>query len=144
MNGHMSARLGPRSLPVGYRVALVLPLAYGVYVALWDGFGWRLGEPGWSLSSLLGSALIYLVPCVLYAVAAVLVLRARPQRRLWLVLLACTVTVGVCLVPIHLSLGVRFDGVLGLVTYLLEPLFVPLYLIVLAVVHLLDSAPDHG
>jgi len=144
MNGHMSARLGPSTLPVGYRVALVLPLAYGVYIALWDGYGWRLGEPGWSLWSFLGSAAVYLVPCLLYVVAGVLVLRARPQRRSWLLLLACTVAVCAYLVPVYLALGIRFDGALDQVSYLLEPLFAPLYLIVLAVVHLLDSSPDHG
>jgi hypothetical protein len=144
MTGHMSVRLGPCSLPVGYRVALVVPLAFGVYIALWDGFGWRLGDPGWSFSSFLVAAAFWLVPCVLYVAAAVLVLRARPQRRLWLVLLACTVAVCAILAIAYLSMGVRFDGAPALISYLLEPLFVPLYLIVLAVVHLFDSSLDRG
>ena len=39
-------------------------------------------------------------------------LRARPQRRLWLVLLACTVAVCAILAIAYLSMGVRFDGAL--------------------------------
>ena len=144
MNGDMSLNWAPGRVPLGYRVALVLPLAYGVWSTLWNGYGWRLGDLDWSLWFLLGSGAVYLLPCVLYVVAAVLVLRARPQRRAWLVLLACTFVVCAYLVPVNLSLGIRFPGALGLVSYLLEPLFIPLYLIVLAIVHARGASPDHG
>ena len=60
------------------------------------------------------------------------------------VVLACTVAVCAILAIAYLSMGVRFDGAPALISYLLEPLFVPLYLIVLAVVHLFDFSLDRG
>jgi len=143
MGGNASVHSAPRVLPIGYRVALVLPLAYGVYLALHH-FGRWLGEPGVGAYFYLVSAAFYLLPCVLYAVGGVLVMRAGPHRRAWFVLLACGAATCVWLVIASLSLGIKVSGVFDYASFVLEPVVVLVYLLVLAGAHLMHSPSRLG
>lgn len=130
-------RLGPagsmRHLPKPYRNLILLPLAYGVCVAV-RGAGWTLAESGQALSFYLVNTAISLAPGVVYGAAAILFLLGWRRPVAWLVLLAG----GVALVLIPLAsvfqLGLEDASYLDYAGFLLEPMLLPLYLTVLAAI----------
>jgi len=124
------------------RSALVLPLAYGVFVAL-RGMAWALGEPGQDPSFYLGSAAIWLSPGVAYAIAGALQLRGGRHRTVWLILLVCGVALGVLYLTVPLQLGVEFTDYFDRASFALEPL-IPIYLAALAAVHLVRRSVNES
>jgi hypothetical protein len=107
------------------RLVLVLPLTLGILGALYHA-AVALSTGGQDARFYLASAALALAPALLYALAAVAVLRGRRSRPAWALLLVLAVALSA--VTAYYLWQYREGGVL---------LFVPPYLAVLALVELL-------
>jgi hypothetical protein len=101
---------------------------------------WALGEPGRDLLFYLVSTAIWVLPGVVYAVAAVLLLLGGRHRTAWSILLACGVAISAVKLITPRLLGVDFGVWFAPATFVLGTMIAPLYLSVLAAAYVVCPA----
>ena len=114
----------------------VLPLAYGIFVMVFDSLR-VFGTTGQSLVYYAECEAIFLTPVVFYAVAAVLLVSRRPHRGAWRIVLAGAIAASAYLLVFWFSLPHRL--LWDTLVTLPFALCVPFYLTLLAAIEVLRS-----